>query len=122
MKKIDFTQDFEELIGNFLYSEMKLSEFCDMLNNHVQQKLYTEQTENDKTISINDLNLSVRTINCLKSVNINTLYDITTLNRKELFKVRNMGYKCVNQILKILEIEKLEFLDINTLRDYCLNK
>jgi len=55
MKKIDFTEDFEEFIFNFFMADYDNCKFnshylAEMLNNHVQQKLYPEQTEKDKII------------------------------------------------------------------------
>ena len=53
-------------------------------------------------ISISDVNFSVRTYTCLKRAGVNTLRDICELNLEELHKIRNLGSKCVDEILRVL--------------------
>lgn len=54
---------------------------------------------NCNEISIDDLELSVRSWNCLKRANINTVKDILD-NIDDLPKVRNLGQKCYEEVLE----------------------
>lgn len=50
-------------------------------------------------MTLNDMNFSVRTYNCLKRDNISTLRDILDHSPEELMKVRNLGRKSLNEII-----------------------
>ena len=56
-----------------------------------------------KVVTIEDLELSVRSYNCLKRAEINTLADLTEKTYKELVRVRNLGRKSVDEIMKKME-------------------
>ncbi len=43
--------------------------------------------------TITDFNLSVRTINCLKNIEVETLGDLVSFNKSDLFKIRGFGKK-----------------------------
>jgi hypothetical protein len=49
-------------------------------------------------IRLEELNLSVRSYNCLKRAGINTVGDILALTRAELLHVRNFNEKCVTEV------------------------
>ena len=53
--------------------------------------------------SIDELELSVRSYNCLKRAGINTVEDLCTKTMDDLMKVRNMGRKSLDEILNKLE-------------------
>jgi DNA-directed RNA polymerase subunit alpha len=53
--------------------------------------------------NVEELELSVRSANCLKSGNIVTLYDLVTKTEQEMLKFRNFGRKSLNEIQEILE-------------------
>lgn len=61
----------------------------------------------DSTTIIEELNLSVRALNCLKRVNINTIGDIISLLNESgvdgLSKVRNLGRKSTEEVLSVLQ-------------------
>lgn len=59
--------------------------------------------------SIDDVGLSVRSINSLKNSGITTLADLVRYSREDLLKVKNVGEKAVQEIAEMLEREKLEF-------------
>ena len=58
---------------------------------------------------IDDLGLSVRSLNSLKNSNIRTLRDLVQFSREELDKVKNIGDKAVAEIAELLEREGLRF-------------
>ena len=55
------------------------------------------------------LNLSVRTLNCLKNENINNLGDLIQVSESYLLKSRNFGRKSLNEIKEIILSHDLEF-------------
>ena len=59
--------------------------------------------------NVEELELSVRSANCLKSSSILTLYDLVTKSEQEMLKFRNFGRKSLNEILEILEGMNLGF-------------
>lgn len=59
--------------------------------------------------SVEELELSVRSANCLKSGNIGTIFDLVTKSENEMLKFRNFGRKSLNEIAEILEGMNLGF-------------
>ncbi len=59
--------------------------------------------------NVEELELSVRSANCLKSGNIQTLYDLVTKTEQEMLKFRNFGRKSLNEIQEILDGMELSF-------------
>jgi DNA-directed RNA polymerase subunit alpha len=59
--------------------------------------------------SIDDLGLSVRSLNSLKNSSIRSLRDLVELSGDELFKVKNVGEKALTEIAEMLETEGLNF-------------
>ncbi|MCF0136347.1 MAG: DNA-directed RNA polymerase subunit alpha [Lachnospiraceae bacterium] len=49
--------------------------------------------------TIEELDLSVRSYNCLKRANINTVEDLTNKTEEEMMKVRNLGRKSLDEVL-----------------------
>ncbi len=58
---------------------------------------------------IDDLGLSVRSLNSLKNSNIRTLGDLVALQEEELLKVKNVGEKALGEIADVLRREELNF-------------
>jgi DNA-directed RNA polymerase subunit alpha len=52
--------------------------------------------------SVDELELSVRSYNCLKNANIKTIYDLVTKTEPEMLKTKNFGRKSLNEIKDIL--------------------
>jgi len=53
--------------------------------------------------SVDELELSVRSYNCLKNANIGTLYELVQKTEPEMLKTRNFGRKSLNEIKEILD-------------------
>ena len=53
--------------------------------------------------TIDDLDLSVRSFNCLKRANINTVADLVSKTEEDRMKVRNLGRKSLEEVKKKLE-------------------
>ena len=52
--------------------------------------------------SVDELELSVRSYNCLKNANIKTIFDLVTKTEPEMLKTKNFGRKSLNEIKDIL--------------------
>jgi DNA-directed RNA polymerase subunit alpha len=52
--------------------------------------------------SVDELELSVRSYNCLKNANIKTIGDLVTKSEAEMLKTKNFGRKSLNEIKDIL--------------------
>ncbi len=60
-------------------------------------------------MSVDELELSVRSHNCLKNANIKAIGDLVRLDESELLKFRNFGRKSLQEIQEILEQKGLFF-------------
>jgi DNA-directed RNA polymerase subunit alpha len=68
--------------------------------------------------SIEDLNLSVRAYNCLKSANINSIGELVAKNESELLKFRNFGRKSLAELNEVIEEKNLQFgMDVSKYLD-----
>ena len=56
------------------------------------------------SMTIDELDLSVRSFNCLKRANINTVADLISKTDEDMMKVRNMGKKSLDEVQKKLEM------------------
>lgn len=54
-------------------------------------------------ISVEDVELSVRTYNCLKNAGINYLEDLRSISEKELLETRGFGRQTLNELLPRLK-------------------
>ena len=62
-------------------------------------------------ISIEELDLSVRSYNCLKRANIGTVLELTEKTEEEMMKVKNLGKKSLKEIKEKLAEQGLSFKD-----------
>lgn len=68
--------------------------------------------------SIEDLNLSVRAYNCLKSANINTIGELVQRDEQDLLKFRNFGKKSLAELVEVIEDKNLHFgMDVSKFLD-----
>ncbi|MBR2890807.1 MAG: DNA-directed RNA polymerase subunit alpha [Bacilli bacterium] len=77
------------------------------LNEYIREKEFMVQTEEkpaNKKLDqkIEDLDLSVRSYNCLKRANINTVGELTQKTEEEMMKVRNLGRKSLKEVVQKL--------------------
>jgi DNA-directed RNA polymerase subunit alpha len=73
------------------------------LTDHVQNVEIMVEPEEDKKekvleITIEELDLSVRSYNCLKRAGINTVEELIKRNEEEMMKVRNLGRKSLEEV------------------------
>ena len=64
-----------------------------------------EDDEKEKVLemSIDELELSVRSYNCLKRAGINTVEELTNRTSEDMMKVRNLGRKSLEEVLAKLD-------------------
>ena len=69
-----------------------------------------EDDEKEKVLemSIDELELSVRSYNCLKRAGINTVEELTNRTSEDMMKVRNLGRKSLEEVLAKLKELGLE--------------
>ena len=86
--------------------------FTDLSESIGNQSTVVEKAEaqRDKVLemTIEELDLSVRSFNCLKRVNINTVEDLISKTEDEMIKVRNLGRKSLEEV-----IHKLAMMGLN---------
>ena len=70
-----------------------------------------EESQKEKVLemSIEDLELSVRSFNCLKRAGISTVEDLINKSEAEMMKVRNLGKKSLDEVTNKLHALSLDF-------------
>ena len=88
-----------------------LNLFIDLSDNAKDASIMVEKEEGKKEkvleMSIEELDLSVRSYNCLKRAGINTVEDLANKTEEEMMKVRNLGKKSLEEVLA--KIDSLGF-------------
>ena len=83
-----------------------LALFIDLSDNAKNTEILVEKEEGKKEkvleMSIEELDLSVRSYNCLKRAGINTVEDLACKTEEEMMKVRNLGKKSLEEVLNKL--------------------
>jgi len=59
--------------------------------------------------NVEELELSVRSANCLKNAGIRTIYELVQKTEAEMLKTKNFGKKSLNEIKELLETMGLHF-------------
>ena len=102
------------LAGKVLQDHTQL--FVDLVDGMANTDILVspEEDKNSKilSMSIDDLELSVRSHNCLKRANINTVEDLIKKSREDMLKVKNLGAKSLDEV-----IEKINSLGLKLRED-----
>ena len=84
-----------------------LSLFINLSENAKNAEVMVEKEDNEKEkvleMSIDELELSVRSYNCLKRAGINTVEELTNKTSEDMMKVRNLGRKSLEEVLAKLK-------------------
>ena len=93
------------LAAKIINDHMRL--FVELVDNMSEQNILVSQ-DDDKAqkvmeMSVEDLDLSVRSYNCLKRAGIHTVADLTKRTEDDMLKVRNLGRKSLEEVVKKLE-------------------
>lgn len=96
------TPDEAVSLGAKVLSE-HLALFIDLSDNAKNTEVMVEKGEDKKEkvleLSIEELDLSVRSYNCLKRAGINTVEDLANKTEDDMMKVRNLGRKSLDEVL-----------------------
>lgn len=80
--------------------------FVDLSEDAKSTEIIVEKEENKKEkvleMTIEELDLSVRSYNCLKRAGINTVEDLTNKSEEDMMKVRNLGRKSLEEVINKL--------------------
>lgn len=86
--------------SKILIEHLKL--FVDLTDDGQDSEIMVEKEEDQKDkileMTIEELDLSVRSYNCLKRAGINTVYELTTKTEEDMMKVRNLGKKSLEEV------------------------
>jgi len=84
-----------------------LNLFIDLSENAKNAEVMVEKEDDEKEkvleMSIDELELSVRSYNCLKRAGINTVEELTNRTPEDMMKVRNLGRKSLEEVLAKLQ-------------------
>lgn len=98
------------LAANLLVEHLKL--FVDLSENARLVDVMVESTTDEKEkvleMNIDELELSVRSYNCLKRAGINTVQELINKTPEDMMKVRNLGRKSLEEVLAKLKELGLE--------------
>ena len=88
--------------------------FIDLSETAKNTQIMVEKEESKKEkvleMSIEDLELSVRSFNCLKRAGISTVEDLTSKTISDMMKVRNLGKKSLDEVTNKLHALGLDFM------------
>lgn len=105
--------DAVSLAAKVLSEHLKL--FINLSENARNAEVMVEKEEDNKEkvleMSIEELELSVRSFNCLKRANINTVEELVNKTPDEMMKVRNLGRKSLDEVLQKLKDLNLHLRD-----------
>ena len=92
--------------------------FTDLSETMGNKSTVVEKAENQTSkimeMTIDDMDLSVRSYNCLKRANINTVEDLISKTEEEMMKVRNLGRKSLEEV-----INKLALMGLSLASGFC---
>jgi DNA-directed RNA polymerase subunit alpha len=102
-----------ELLQMHLAAFLDLGNRMEHLREPIEEEIEEEETAEDEKVNmkIDELDLTVRSYNCLKKAGIETVGELSKLGLNELLKIKNLGRKSLDEI-----IDKMKELgyDINT--------
>ena len=98
-------QEGTSLAAKILVEHLNL--FIDLSENLSVMEIMVEKEESKKEkvleMTIEELDLSVRSYNCLKRASINTVEELTEKTEDDMMKVRNLGKKSLEEVIQKLE-------------------
>ena len=98
-------QEAVSLAAKVLTEHLNL--FVDLSDKGSTTEIMVEKDDKGKEkvleMTIEELDLSVRSFNCLKRAGINTVEDIISKSEDDMMKVRNLGRKSLEEVIQKLE-------------------
>ena len=99
-------QEAVSLAAKVLTEHLNL--FVDLSDKAFNTEIMVEKDDKGKEkvleMTIEELDLSVRSFNCLKRAGINTVEDLTTKSENDMMKVRNLGRKSLEEVIAKLQM------------------
>ena len=93
------------LAGKIIQEHVGL--FVDLCTDMEDVEILVSKEEDEQTkvleMPIEEMDLSVRSYNCLKRANINTVEDLLKKSKSDMLKVRNLGLKSIEEVVAKLE-------------------
>ena len=106
------TPDEAISLGAKILSE-HLNLFIDLTEEARNTEIMVEKNDSNKEkvreMTIEELDLSVRSYNCLKRAGINTVEDLTNRTEEDMMKVRNLGRKSLEEVREKLHELEMDF-------------
>jgi DNA-directed RNA polymerase subunit alpha len=106
-------EEATSLAAKILVEHMSL--FIDLTEhvNDVEIMVEKEEDKQEKALemTIEELDLSVRSYNCLKRAGINTVHELTQRTAEDMMKVRNLGKKSLEEVQQKLALLNLKLKD-----------
>ncbi len=98
-------RDIVALAGKIVQEHISLFvELCESMSGMSFMVNSAEDTQSKVLeMPIEDMDLSVRSYNCLKRANINTVEDLIKKSKNDMLKVRNLGLKSIEEVIQKLE-------------------
>ena len=94
-------------IGHVDHGKTTLTAAITKQKNEKNAEVMIEKEDDEKEkvleMSIDELELSVRSYNCLKRAGINTVEELTNRTSEDMMKVRNLGRKSLDEVLAKLK-------------------
>ncbi len=97
-------REIVSLAAKILEDHIKM--FVELSSNFNRDILIPREADNHKRVlemNIDDMDLSVRSFNCLKRAGIQTVEDLTRKSEDDMLKVRNLGRKSLDEVIAKLE-------------------
>ncbi len=105
------------LLKDHLQIFIKMDKEIEMAEEEVVDE-ETLKIRNLLKMRVDELELSVRSSNCLRAANIQTLVELVTKTESEMLKYRNFGRKSLSELQKVLEDLGLHFgMDVNKYKE-----
>ena len=98
-------REIVSLAGKIVHEHVDL--FVDLCAEMSAMSILVSKEEDQQVklmeLPIEEMDLSVRSYNCLKRAGVNTIQDLLKKSRSDMFKVRNLGAKSVEEVIQKLE-------------------
>ncbi|MFQ5586266.1 MAG: DNA-directed RNA polymerase subunit alpha, partial [Thermodesulfobacteriota bacterium] len=103
-------QDALALAAKIMTDQLSLFITFEEEEEELEEAMETQPTFNDNLFkTVDELELSVRSANCLKNANIKYLGELVQRTEQEMLRTKNFGRKSLNEIKEIISSMNLEF-------------
>ena len=98
-------REIVSLAGKIVHEHVNL--FIELCEEMSSMSILVSKEEDQQVklmeLPIEEMDLSVRSYNCLKRAGMNTIQDLLKKSKSDMFKVRNLGAKSVEEVIQKLE-------------------